>query len=233
VTTYRSGWVEPLPGRRRTPRWLLIALLAVIALIAATLVADRLAAAYAADRVASEIQKQGLNVKPEVKINGFPFLTQGISRDFHDVQVSAHGVRQGPLRISSLNATARGVHLDPSYQKGTIDSLDGTGVIQFADLTSAAGQPALTLSSAGPDKVQAQIDLDVVKGTATAQVTKVGNDIQVHDFSVEGVPLAELGPELDFSVPVPALPMGLTFRSLSITLQGVVLQVAGEHMPFG
>jgi hypothetical protein len=205
----------------------------VIALIAAALVADRLAAAYAADRVASDIQQQGLNVKPEVRINGFPFLTQAISRDFHDVRVSAHGVQLGPLRISSLDATARGVHLDPSYQKGIIDSLDGTGVIQFADLTSAAGQPGLALSSAGPGKVQAMIDFDVVEATATAQVTKVGNNIRVHDFSVEGIPLSELGRELDFSVPVPALPMGLTFRSLSITVQGVVLQVAGEHLPFG
>jgi hypothetical protein len=207
--------------------------IALIALIAAALVADRLAAAYAADRVASEIQKQGLNVKPEVKINGFPFLTQAISREFHDVRISAYGVQQGPLRISSLDATARGVHLDPSYQKGTIDSLDGTGVIEFADLTSAAGQPGLALSSAGPGKVQATIDFDVVEGTATAQVTKVGNNIQVHDFSVEGIPLSELGWELDFSVPVPALPMGLSFRSLSIAPRGVVLQVAGEHMPFG
>ena len=214
-------------------RLLLVALLAVIALIAVTVIADRLAAAYAADRVATEIQKQGFNVKPNVKINGFPFLTQAISRDFRDVRLSAHGVQEGPLRISSIDATARGVHLDSSYRKGTIDSLDGTGVINFADLSSAAGQPGLTLSSAGPDKVQAQIDLGVVEGMATAQVTKVGNTIQVHGISIQGIPFSELGQLLDFSVPVPALPIGLIFQSLSITAQGVVLHVTGAHVPFG
>jgi hypothetical protein len=214
-------------------RLLLVALLAVIALIAVTVIADRLAAAYAADRVATEIQKQGFNVKPNVKINGFPFLTQAISRDFRDVRLSAHGVQEGPLRISSIEATARGVHLDSSYRKGTVDSLDGTGAINFADLSSAAGQPGLTLSSAGPDKVQAQIDLGVVEGMATAQVTKVGNNIQIHDFAVEGFPISELGQKFDFSVPVPALPMGLTFQSVSVTLQGVILQIAGAHVPFG
>src|ERR1700716_905199 len=137
VTAYRPGWAEPTLRRKRMRRLLLVALLAVIALIAVTVIADRLAAAYAADRVATEIQKQGFNVKPNVKINGFPFLTQAITRDFHGVQLSAQGVQEGPLRISSLDATAQGVHLDPSYRKGTIDSLDGTGVVTFADLVSA------------------------------------------------------------------------------------------------
>jgi hypothetical protein len=214
-------------------RWFLVALLAVITLIAVAVIADRLAAAYAADRVATEIQKQGFNVKPNVKINGFPFLTQAISRNFHGVQLSAQGVQEGPLRISSLDATAQGVHLDPSYRKGTIDSLDGTGVVTFADLVSAGGQPGMTLSSPGPGQVEAKIDLGVVVETATSQVTKVGNKIQVHVLSVQGIPFSELGQQLDFSVPVPALPLGLIFQSLSITTQGVVLHVTGAHVPFG
>jgi hypothetical protein len=160
-------------------------------------------------------------------------LTQAISRNFQDVRLSARGIQVGTLRISSLDATARGVHVDSSYRKGTIDSLDGTGVITFTDLTSAAGQPDLTLSSAGADKVQAKIDLGVVEGMATAQVTKVGSSIQVHGISVEGFPLSELDQELDFSVPVPTLPLALTFQSIDITSQGVVLHVTGTHIPFG
>src|SRR4030081_3460604 len=144
---------EPPLRRKRMRRLLLVALLAVIALIAVTVIADRLAAAYAADRVATEIQKQGFNVKPNVKINGFPFLTQAISRDFRDVKLSAHGVQEGPLRLSSIDARARGAPRDSSHRPGPMDGGDGTGVITLADLSSAASQPGLTLSSAGPDKV--------------------------------------------------------------------------------
>jgi hypothetical protein len=214
-------------------RSFLVALLAVITLTGVAVIADRLAAAYAADRVATEIEKQGFNVKPTVKINGFPFLTQAISRNFHDIRLSAQGVQKGPLHISSLDATAQGVHLDSSYQKGTIDILDGTAVITFAELVSAGGQPGMTLSAAGPGTVEVKIDLGVIQGTATAQVTKVGNTIQVHGISIQGIPFSELGQLLDFSVPVPALPIGLIFQSLSITAQGVVLHVTGAHVPFG
>jgi hypothetical protein len=235
VTVHEPGWAGPEPPSKggRTPRRLLIALLVVVALIAISVIVDRLAAAYADDTIAGEIQKQGFNTKPDVKIKGFPFLTQAISRNFHHVSLSARGVEEGPLRISRLDATVRGVHLDSSYQKGTIDSLDGTGVVTFADLAKAAGEPDLTLSSAGPDTVQATIDLGLVDATATARVTKVGDQIQVHGISVEGFPLSDLGRQLDFSVPVPALPLGLTFKSIGIGSQGVVLHVTGAHIRFG
>jgi hypothetical protein len=142
-------------------------------------------------------------------------------------------IQEGPLRISRLDAAARGVRLDSGYRKGTIGSVDGTGVITFADLAGAAGQPDLTLSAAGPNQVQAKIDLGIVEGMATAQVTKVGNQIRVHGISVEGFPLSDLGQKLDFSVPVPALPMGLTFQSIGVSSQGVLIHVTGAHITFG
>jgi hypothetical protein len=210
-----------------------VVLLIVVALLAIAVIVDRVAVAYADNTIATEIQKQGFNAKPDVKIKGFPFLTQAISRDFKHVSLSARGVKQGPLTISRLDVNVRGVHLDSSYQKGSIDSLDGTGVVTFADLAAAAGQSDLSLSSAGPDMVRAKVDLGIVEGMATARVTKVGNQIQVHGVSVEGFPLSELGNELDFSVPVPALPLGLTFQSIRISSEGVMLHVTGSHVRFG
>jgi len=235
VTVHAPEWSGPEPParRRRTPRWLLVVVLVVIALLAIAVIVDRVAVAYADNTIATEIKKQGFNAKPDVKIKGFPFLTQAISRDFEHVTLKARGVKEGPLTISRLDADVRGVHLDSSYQKGTIDSLDGTGVVTFADLAAAAGESDLELSSAGPDKVRAKVDLGIVEGMATAQVTKVGNEIRVHGVAVEGFPLSELGDELDFSVPVPALPLGLTFQSLRISSEGVMLHVTGSHVKFG
>jgi hypothetical protein len=212
---------------------MLVVLMVLVVLVAVMVIGDRVAAAYAENTVAGEIQKQGFNGKPDVTIKGFPFLTQAISRNFHDVRLSARGIQEGPLRISRLDAAARGVRLDSGYRKGTIGSMDGTGVITFADLAGAAGQPDLTLSAAGPGRVQAKIDLGIVEGMATAQVTKVGNQIRVHGISVEGFPLSDLGEKLDFSVPVPALPMGLTIQSVGVSSQGVLIHVTGAHITFG
>ncbi|MGI8333782.1 LmeA family phospholipid-binding protein [Actinomadura scrupuli] len=235
MTVHAPEWTgsEPPARRKRAPRWLLVVLLVVIALLAIAVIVDRVAVAYADNTIATEIQKQGFNAKPDVKIKGFPFLTQAISRDFKHVSLRARGVKEGPLTISRLDADVRGVRLESSYQKGTIGSLDGTAVVTFADLAAAAGQSDLSLSAAGPDMVRAKVDLGIVEGTATARVTKVGNQIQVHGISVEGFPLSELGDELDFSVPVPALPLGLTFQSLRISSEGVMLRITGSRVRFG
>ena len=59
-------------------------------------------------------------------------------------------------------------------------------------------------------------------------MTKVGNEIRVHAVSVEGFPLSDLGDDLDFSVPVTGLPMGLTFKSLTVSSKGVALRITGR-----
>ena len=113
--------------------------------------------------------------------------------------------------------------------------MDGTGTISFGNLTKAAGQPGLALSADGPDKVKAEVDLaDVGVGTATAiaQVTKVGNGIRVHAVSVEGFSLDDLSNDLDFTVPVTGLPMGLKFQSLSVSSKGVTMRITGANLKF-
>ena len=46
--------------------------------------------------MASEIQQQGFPKKPDVTINGFPFLTQVISRDFKNIKRQLHQHHRGP-----------------------------------------------------------------------------------------------------------------------------------------
>ena len=59
-------------------------------------------------------------------IEGFPFLTQVIARDFKTIKVSSTNITEGPLLIQAINATANGVHLDSSFSGGTITTVDGT-----------------------------------------------------------------------------------------------------------
>ena len=74
--------------------------------------------------------------------------------------------------------------------------------------------------------------LGVIARPAIAQVTKVGNGIRVHAISVEGFSLDDLADDLDFTVPVKGLPMGLEFRSLSVSSKGVALRIGGSNLKF-
>jgi hypothetical protein len=224
----------PAPRRRRR-RWPIVVLIVIVALAGLAVIGDRVAAAYAERRIAAEIQKQGFGARPDVTIYGFPFLTQVADRHFPHAGMTAKNVREGPVTISTIDGDVHDVRVSSGFDSGTIGSVDGTGTISFGNLTKAAGQPDLALTADGPDKVKAEVDLDdlgVGTATAIAQVTKVGNGIRVHAISVEGFSLDDLGDTLDFTVPVNGLPMGLEFKSLSVSSKGVALRIGGKNIKF-
>jgi hypothetical protein len=230
-----SGYRGAIPGRSRGRRRLTIAAVIVLALAAIGVIADRAAAAYAENQIASQIKSQGFPVKPNVTIEGFPFLTQFAARDFNDVNISASNVSEGPLNVASINATLHGVHISPGLNGATVDRLNGTALITFAGLASAAGVGnGITLSAAGHNEVKAAVNLGFLSGTALAQVTKSGtHQINVRVISAGGIPLSALGSLQDFTITVPSLPAGMTIQSVSVTGQGLLIDIAGAHTNFG
>lgn len=236
MSGHEIEWTRPdgLPVRRRRRRRPLVIVLLVLLVLAGLFVAaDRLAAAYAEDRIATQLQKQGFATKPDVTIDGFPFLTQVADRRFAHAHLTARDLTEGPLTIDRIVADVRDVRTSADFRSGTIGAADGTATIAFGDLAKAGGQPGLALRADGPDKVRADVDFGIGSGTMVWQVAKVGRDkIRVHPLSAEGFSLADLGQDLDFTVPVSGLPMGLAFQSLTVGADGVHLHVTGAHIPF-
>lgn len=234
MSAFSADLTRPdLPAGRRRRRWPLVLLIIILVLAGLAVAADRISAAYAEHRIATEIQKQGFGARPDVTIHGFPFLTQVAGRHFPHASMTARDVREGPLTISRIDGDVRDVRVDSGFRSGTIAKVDGTATVAFGDLAKAAGQPDLALRAAGKDTVQADVDLGFTTATATAKVTKVGNQIKVHAVSVEGFPLSDLGgDDLDFSVPVSGLPMGLRFQSLTVGSHGIALRITGSHLRF-
>lgn len=210
----------------------MVVLIIILVLAGLAVVGDRVAAVYAEHRIASEIRSEGFGARPQVKIYGFPFLTQVLDRHFPHARMTARDVREGPLTISTIDGDARDVRVDSGFRSGTIGSVDGTATVSFGALTRAAGESDLSLSAAGPNTVKAEVDLGITTATATAEVTKVGNGIRVHAVSVEGFPLSDLDDDLDFTVPVTGLPMGLRFRSVRVSSKGIALRITGSNLKF-
>jgi LmeA-like phospholipid-binding len=234
MSAFSADLTRPdLPARKRRRRWPLVVLIVVLALLGLAVIGDRVAAAYAEHRIASEIQKEGFGARPDVTIDGFPFLTQVLSRHFPHAHMTARNVHEGPLTISRIDGSVRDVRVNSGFNAGTIASVDGTATVSFGDLAKAADQPDLELKAAGKDKVSAQVDLGFTTATATAQITKEGNQIRVRPIAVEGFPLSDLDEgDLDFTVPVTGLPMGLQFKSLTVSSKGVSLRITGSHLKF-
>jgi hypothetical protein len=239
VTDY-SGYDQTRQRRRHPLRWTIII---VVVLLAILIGVDFAAKAYAEGQMASQVQQQGFPKKPDVTIEGFPFLTQVIGHDLQNVKLSSTDVKEGPITISSINATMTGVHLNSSFNSGTIDHLTGIATITFAELSNAMSAQAgglgdlagagLKLSGAGPNEVKATLDLVIASGSATWRVTTPGNNkLNIHLVSSSGLPGDLLGAVSDMSITLPSLPLGLKIQSLKVTSTGIVGTIGGRNIPF-
>lgn len=205
----------------------------LVPLLAALLIADRVAVIYATNRVARQMEGQGFPAKPQVRIAGFPFLIQVATRRLNTVLVSAAGMRLGPLEVKRLAVTLHGIRVSSSYHLRTASELSGTALIGFAGLAGVAGLPGLTVAADGPDRVKITIGPGRGIGAATARLTAAGpGGIRLVVISAAGIPMAALGPLRDINLQLPALPLGTTIRQVSVTGQGVLVHLAGQNVQF-
>ena len=64
-------------------------------------------------------------------------------------------------------------------------------------------------------------------------MTPAGNGgIRIAVIAAGGIPVALLGPLGDITLPLPALPLGMTIQDVSVTGQGVLLHLAGQDVSF-
>ncbi len=242
TSTVTRSMRRPPRGGRRARRYILVLIIVVAVLV----VLDFAARAAAENVMATKIQQQGLSQKPDVTIDGFPFLTQVASKDFQRVNIAASNLAAGPVTITKVDATATGIRLRSySSASGTITSVSGTALISFASLGNTLtqqfgplgtllGGAGLNLTAAGTDEVKASLNLVLTSGSATWRVTRLsGNELHIGLVGSSGLPSSLLGSIQSLNVPIPKLPLGLTIDSVSVTSSGVVGHVSGSDVSFG
>jgi LmeA-like phospholipid-binding len=227
----------PVPRRRRR-RGPFIALITLIVILVLLVVSDFVAKAYTENRMASQVQSSlGLSGKPKVTIEGFPFWTQLIARDFKTVNVTASNetitasaAGSGVLEIASLNATLHGMHIHGT-NSATIDQFTATALITFTALANAGGIPqGIALTSNGPNQIKATLSIGPLSASATAQVTQSGpNEINVRVIDAGGIPVSALGSLSNFNVSLPKLPAGVSIQSVTVTQQGIQITAVGQN----
>jgi len=221
---------RPPRRRHRGRRWLIALLVLIIVLVGV----DFGAKAFAENAIASQIDSSGLGTKPSVDIEGFPFLTQVASRDLSQIDINASNFTVKQVVISSLHATATGVHVNGSFSGGTVDKINGTVVVSFATVTNLIPIPGLTVSAdpaAGPDAIKFNSSL----GGATGKIEQSSpNVITVQVGNLTGLAgLASLigGSSIasSYTFDIPPLPAGLVVRSITITSQGIVATASAQN----
>lgn len=234
--------------RKRRGRGLIVLLVIVIILGGVFYFGDGYARSYAEKTIASKLAAQGFPGTPTVTIEGWPFLTQVAERDVKTVTITSGPSTKDNLEISSIHATASGVHITSSFNGATIDSITGNAQVPFSSLSSAlgvsnalnsalgnSGLPAseLGLGTSATLSADPSAGANAVKVTdgslvTTAKITTAsGNTIMVQPagISIAGFPVQLPG----FTLRMPDLPMGLTVSGVSVSNQGVSIAVAAHN----
>ncbi|MEU6772253.1 DUF2993 domain-containing protein [Streptomyces sp. NPDC046759] len=164
----RGPWAPPhhRRGSRRRNRATGLPTVARFLVWALTLVclvtlADRWALLYA-EHTASERLKGRLHLAaaPEVRIGGFPFLTQLAARRLDSVSVTVPDIPAHRVTLTQVTATADDVRIDgdgPTTVSGAlVRRLHGQVLLSFADMNRELGASQVAFTAHGPDRVRAQ-----------------------------------------------------------------------------
>ncbi len=225
-----------------------MALFGVVLLLILLVVADRVALAVTENDMANQFKTQGFPVKPSVTIEGFPFLNQLIGKDFKQVDISASNVPAGPVTITTVHATATGMHLSSlsSSATATVDKLTATAFVSDQSLEGGAGLTDLanvTATQVGNNILKVSASLGgVVSDTEELQITQTGaQTISVQVLSNSGGIVGDIGGALggalsgltSFSFTLPkGVPASLRITGLTLNSTGLTLNAAATNATF-
>jgi hypothetical protein len=246
-----QAWDTPAAPQPRKRRGLRNTFIVLGSLIILLLVADRLAVFYAQGQVAQQMKQQGgFQGSPSVSIKGFPFLTQVIAHNIHEITITSDKIKAGPVTITNLDADITNVKLNGPFTAGTIGHLDGKALIPFSGLTNALGGAlgdaggglgdigdllgsGVTIKSGGNNTIKASFDLTIISGSATMKVTREpGNKIHIQLLSSHGLPSEVTDQLKDLTVPIPDLPLGMRIQRLQVNGDGISIHVVGSNVKF-
>jgi hypothetical protein len=221
-------------------------LIGVIILAVLLVAADRISAAAAENQISDRLTSAyGLAGKPGVTITGFPFLTQVVTGDYQQIDVSANQVSAGGAVLRDLNVRLTGVHAAVSQVLGngssmvTADRAAGSAMVGFGAVDHRlpggfrARPDGKNLSVSGRLTIGgAHIP---VSATAALGVSGAGISVTPVHVSVPGVaalPSSAYSSQLRVVVPLSALPLHLRLTSVHVTPGGLRIGAAARHVQF-
>ncbi|HEY3546096.1 MAG TPA: DUF2993 domain-containing protein [Propionicimonas sp.] len=215
----------------------LIATVAVLGvLVAGAAIGDGVAREHTQQRLATDLAQQvsGLGAPPDVRIIGFPFLTQILAGHLDDVRLTAPSLTVQGLLLEHVDVRLRDVSTDTPMTAGQ--------AVVEADVSLANLQKALDLPA----------DLAIRDGHLVASTTVLGLSLEAllvprpagRAIAVDLTSLSLGGQSVDasslpsairdqlsgLSIPVDALPAGMELTAVTLTDSGAHLEARGTDV---
>ena len=184
-------------------RWPIVVVVLVVLFGGVLLVADRVAAGVAQERIAAKLgEHRPFTSAPDVTIHDFPFLTQAVGGRYAHISVTGRDASVATAdgkTVSQIafHADLRGVHVAASdalrgdVTQLPVDRIDGYVTVPYDQLSQLASEP-VTITASGSDLVvTGSVRVPVLgtvraSGRGTLQVRGSSVQVKLKSASVDG-----------------------------------------------
>jgi len=220
----------------------LLGVLVVLVLLA--VVADRAVAALVERALADELARPAnLGTRPDVSVDGVPFLTQAVQGRYRSVDVSARDVDAGAVRLAQLDAQLTGARLplrtvlSGGVRDVPVDLLDAAAVVSYDELGRRGADSRLSVTPEG-DRLRLRGEVRVLGQdlSATAlsrlsvengEIVVTADEFDVGNRAVGDVLTPALRAVFDQRLDL-ALPYGLEVDGIDVQPDGLAVRASGR-----
>ena len=236
-------YAPPTPVRRRR-RWPIVLLVLILVLVGLFVAADRIALGIAEDKAASALQSsQNLPHKPDVTVDGFPFLTQLLANKFGEIEVTADDVPVGnnTLDIQRVSVDLHDVTVSDGYSTVHANTATAQGRVAYDELSRVLKTP---VHAGDNDRLVARPTVHLLgqtfHGTISAHVdASSAQGITFTDarVSVSGVQLPPAVAHafvhvFERTISLAGLPFHVQVTGANVTPSGLVIQLTGRNLTY-
>jgi hypothetical protein len=218
--------------------------------------ADRVSRSIAQREIASKIQNtEDLTVKPKVTVHGFPFLTQALGGNYHQIDGDVSGLTvENGLTIDQLHVELRGVQVKPGdllsgrVVEAPVDSAVATATVSYPSLVSVAqanlDSKALKVQFAQGSNNRLAVTGNFTSAQLKAEVkaeakvsVKNGDLVVALDKStladLPSVVRNQLTALLSGGYKLPRLPFGFAAKTVTVGPNGITVRATASSVGLG
>ncbi|WP_024800213.1 DUF2993 domain-containing protein [Nocardia sp. BMG51109] len=223
-------------------------LILIVVLVIALIVGDRVGVVVAQNAIGRKIAAEyDLAHPPRVEIGGFPFLTQAVDGNYHDIDIRVGDWSGQKISVHNLDVALTDVSaplgdlLHGRTSNLVAETATATALVPYDTVRDFAPSSVESISD-GPDglRVTGTFSVEGISVPATVVVTVVPSDdgMLVTPVSVQAaaggptISLAFLRQALTFTVPLQQLPLGARLTAIQPGPEGIRVTAVAHAVRF-
>ena len=224
---------------------LVIVLVVAVLLVGGLAITDRYVRSRVESQSATQLQSElGTPQRPQVNIEGSPFLTQVAAGSINRIHLVADEVgrtTESAVVIGHVDLYLTDVVSSDRFATMTVSHAEGTALLDYAEVQSLGSVPLIyigggrfqvdTTTTVFGQQVRAKVTGGLELNSTDQTVTLTDPTVQVGDVTLPQVAADALIKAVVKPIPISGVPFGLRLTSIDAQEDGLHAGVVGDNIP--